>query len=274
MIYEHTLHSVHLQLQWSGSRLDYELIRSVSRRPSLEQIIVFDVPPTALLRSCSTIRKEYEQFFGALKSASFKFLDYGSGGSSSNYGFSFTTLDRYAEEFGSAFDTLFDKLRNLSRLTLDIRVFVRRLETISGFPRFCIVSLGHANSSAEILRKLKVLLDCFPQLTELLLSQTCRANDYRRWRRRHSIDDPFSSSLFGDTAAFQARYPDLFVYMKLQIFCDFAYPFDGMRRISEDDLSEAAREEFESWPKGTVFAATPSNSPYAWEGLELEQIYP
>jgi len=116
-----------------------------------------------------------------------------------------------------------------------------------------------------------VLIDCFPRLKALYVGVTCGAYEYWRWRKERAIDDPFGS-LYGQSATFKARYPDLIIFTDLTIICEYATPFNGVRPVDPDTLEGRELEQSWSLPRQIYFKATPATSPYAWEGLELEQI--
>jgi len=144
MIYEHTMHQITLDSQWSQRtlKLDYEPRTSAYRKPRVEHIMVLNAPRAALLRSCSTIRNEYEQFLGAFKVVSFCF-DNDVGWMSR--GFPFRKLDCYLEEFGLVSDTLVNKIHNLTVLILDFHV-MPLMKTMSESST-CIMIQGRANGS-------------------------------------------------------------------------------------------------------------------------------
>ena len=152
------------------------------------------------------------------------------------------------------------------------------------------------------------LLDDFPQLKHLELSSTCDAKWFEAWRQRDGPNRKWN--LVKISLAHRSRYKHLATTENLYISCDLSQSMpdsdtdsddsdddtddsdddsvddtDDTQSDSDDDTdddtddtqsdtaSEASEASSTSAEK-VIFKATENDSPYAWEGLELEQIAP
>lgn len=128
------------------------------------------------------------------------------------------------------------------------------------------------------LFNLERLLDDFPQLKHLELSVTCDAEWFEERRRVLGPERKFWT-LIHRSSDFKTQYKHLKVTENLYISCDLSEPMytsdddsNSSDSDSDDTASDTSSDASETPLEKVIFKATESNTPYAWQGLELEQI--
>lgn len=255
LIYGYTRRTITLDSLIESKRHDFILLSAQNLPPHVRHIKIDGAPCIALIATCSTVRREYLEFYTGLDALglelAFKHLY------NHNTVDEFGTLGSYLDHFDLISPKLERDLCNVSTLTLCLdcgRDTHPRSEYVL---RQFWEMLTHL---AVQMSCFDTLLDSFPRLQRLNIEVTCWTRFYELFRREGRSSQPLSRILDQSTA-WRDRSPRLDIHETLIIYCDFA-----------ESRSASSWGSPIGFPRFAYFRGTPATSPISWEGLDLEPI--
>ena len=255
LIYGYTQHTATLNSLMTAKNNHPILLSAQACPPRVTQIKIDGAPYVALIATCSTIRKEYLQFYHDLQAISlhFAFKQLYSHDTVDEFG----TLGSYLDHFDQITDKLEMSLCNVSTLTLHLDCSMDTHPNSEYNPRSFREVLTPLPAQ---MSRLDNLLASFPRLQKLNIEVACWTRFYELYRRSGRSSQPISL-LLDQSTAWRDRLPQLIIHETLMIYCAFA-----------EIRSAYAGGQLPGCPRFAYFRAVPTTSPISWEGLDLEPI--